>query len=118
MSASANFHSEHLHGSSDIFEASGRAPQASINFITSHDGFTLKDLVSYEHKRNEENGEDNRDGCDANHSSNCGIEGPTDDKEDLAVPGLCRIKRCRKLPQLAGAADKDGRWRFCCFLIA
>ena len=68
----------HLHGSSDIFEASGRAPQASINFITSHDGFTLKDLVSYEKRHNEANGEQNRDGHAHNFSSNHGVEGETD----------------------------------------
>ena len=68
-----------LSGSSDIFAPGGRGPTASINFITAHDGFTLRDLVSYDHKRNEANGEDNRDGESHNRSWNCGAEGPTDD---------------------------------------
>jgi glycogen operon protein len=68
-------------GSSDLYTNSGKGPTNSINFVTCHDGFTLYDLVSYEHKRNEPNGEDNRDGSDENYSSNCGVEGPTDDLE-------------------------------------
>lgn len=68
-----------LLGSSDLFEHRGRKPFASINFVTSHDGFTLSDLVSYDHKHNEANGEDNRDGHDANYSWNHGVEGPSDD---------------------------------------
>ncbi|MCP9453721.1 MAG: glycogen debranching protein GlgX, partial [Nitrospira sp.] len=68
-----------LTGSSDLYEASGRRPFASINFVTAHDGFTLHDLVSYNHKHNEANGEDNRDGTDDNLSWNCGAEGPTND---------------------------------------
>jgi glycogen operon protein len=68
-----------LAGSSDLYEARGRRPANSINFITCHDGFTLYDLVSYNRKRNDANGEDNRDGHDHNISWNCGIEGPTDD---------------------------------------
>jgi glycogen operon protein len=68
-----------LAGSSDLYERSGRKPYASINFVTCHDGFTLQDLVSYDHKHNEANGEDNRDGSDNNDSWNCGAEGPTDD---------------------------------------
>jgi glycogen operon protein len=67
-----------LAGSSDIYEASQRSPQASINFVTCHDGFTLHDLVSYEHKHNEANGEDNRDGSDNDLSRNWGVEGPSD----------------------------------------
>ena len=63
-------------GSSDIFRRDGRLPLASVNFITAHDGFTLQDLVSYNHKHNEANGEDNRDGHNRNHSWNCGVEGP------------------------------------------
>ena len=66
-----------LSGSSDIFEAGGRGPLASVNFVTAHDGFTLHDLVSYDHKRNEANGEDGRDGSSDNQSWNCGTEGPT-----------------------------------------
>ncbi len=68
-----------LTGSSDLYEHGGRLPYASINFITSHDGYTLEDLVSYEHKHNEANLEDNRDGDDHNISWNGGVEGPTDD---------------------------------------
>ncbi|MGV3605269.1 MAG: glycogen debranching protein GlgX [Planctomycetaceae bacterium] len=64
-------------GSSDLYETSGRSPFSSINFITSHDGFTLNDLVSYRDKHNEANGEDNRDGDNNNHSDNYGVEGPT-----------------------------------------
>ncbi len=67
-----------LAGSSDIYESSGRSPLASINFVTCHDGFTLQDLVSYERKHNEANGEENRDGNDHNLSRNWGVEGPTD----------------------------------------
>lgn len=70
-----------LTGSSDLYETSGRRPHASINFITAHDGFTLNDLVSYNKKHNEANGEDNRDGTDDNSSWNCGVEGPTDDPD-------------------------------------
>ncbi|HKQ74446.1 MAG TPA: glycogen debranching protein GlgX [Blastocatellia bacterium] len=70
-----------LTGSSDLYENDGRKPYASVNFITSHDGFTLADLVSYNQKRNDANGEDNRDGHDDNLSWNCGVEGPTDDPE-------------------------------------
>jgi glycogen operon protein len=70
-----------LTGSSDLYEATGRRPSASINFVTAHDGFTLRDLVSYNDKHNEANGEDNRDGESHNRSWNCGIEGPTDDPE-------------------------------------
>jgi glycogen operon protein len=68
-----------LSGSSDLYAWSGRSPYASINFITCHDGFTLHDLVSYNDKHNEANGEDNRDGANDNNSWNCGAEGPTDD---------------------------------------
>jgi glycogen operon protein len=70
-----------LSGSSDLYEAHGRNPYASINFVTAHDGFTLNDLVSYESKHNEANGEDNRDGHDDNLSRNWGAEGPTDSDE-------------------------------------
>ncbi|MBK1723800.1 glycogen debranching protein GlgX [Thiocystis violacea] len=68
-------------GSSDMYEGRGRLPMNSINFVTCHDGFTLCDLVSYNQKHNEANGEDNRDGHDDNRSWNCGHEGPTDDRE-------------------------------------
>ncbi|MCF8150574.1 MAG: glycogen debranching protein GlgX [Burkholderiaceae bacterium] len=70
-----------LSGSSDYYDHSGRKPYASVNFITAHDGFTLHDLVSYNDKHNEANGEENRDGTDNNHSWNCGAEGPTEDEE-------------------------------------
>jgi isoamylase len=68
-----------LSGSSDLYQSDGRDPFASINFVTAHDGFTLADLVSYNGKHNEANGEDNRDGTDDNRSWNCGVEGPSDD---------------------------------------
>jgi glycogen operon protein len=70
-----------LHGSFDLFEHNLRGPLNSINFITSHDGFTLADLVSYENKHNEANGEQNRDGHSDNHSFNCGVEGFTNDPQ-------------------------------------
>jgi glycogen operon protein len=70
-----------LTGSSDLYGRTGRRPHASINFITAHDGFTLTDLVSYDHKHNEANGEGGRDGTDDNRSWNSGAEGPTDDEE-------------------------------------
>ncbi len=72
-------------GSSDLYERSGRSPYASINFVTAHDGFTLNDLVSYNSKHNEANGEENRDGTDNNRSWNCGVEGPTNDPAVLAL---------------------------------
>jgi glycogen operon protein len=70
-----------LTGSADLYEGTGRRPVASINFVTAHDGFTLRDLVSYNEKHNEANGEDNNDGESHNRSWNCGAEGPTDDAE-------------------------------------
>lgn len=70
-----------LSGSSDLYELSGRRPAASINFVTAHDGFTLRDLWSYNEKHNEANGENNNDGDNNNHSWNCGVEGPTSDPE-------------------------------------
>ena len=74
-----------LVGSSDLYEHSGRKPIASINFVTAHDGFTLADLVSYNHKHNEKNLEGGNDGEDHNRSWNCGAEGPTDDKSVLKL---------------------------------
>ena len=74
-----------IHGSSDIFEHSGRQPYASINFLCSHDGNTLRDLVSYQHRHNEANGENNRDGHSDNFSHNHGTEGETSDKDILAL---------------------------------
>lgn len=88
---------KHLHGSSDIFEASGRSPQASINLVTSHDGFTLNDLVSYEHRHNEANGEDNRDGHAHNFSANYGVEGET---KSEAIKNLRRQQRLNMLATL------------------
>jgi isoamylase len=74
-----------LTGSSDLYASSGRRPYASVNFITAHDGFSLHDLVSYNAKHNEANGEDNRDGENHNLSWNCGVEGPSDDPAILAL---------------------------------
>ncbi len=74
-----------LTGSSDLYQADTRRPVASVNFVTCHDGFTLQDLVSYNNKHNEANGEDGRDGTDDNRSWNCGAEGPTDDPDVLAL---------------------------------
>jgi glycogen operon protein len=74
-----------ISGSADLYEHSGRRPVASINFVTAHDGFTLRDLVSYNDKHNEANGEDNNDGESHNRSWNLGVEGPTDDPEILAA---------------------------------
>jgi glycogen operon protein len=74
-----------LAGSSDLYAWSGRLPHASINFITCHDGFTLHDLVSYNDKHNEANGEQNKDGANDNNSWNCGAEGPTNDPKVLAL---------------------------------
>ena len=82
-----------LSGSSDIFQHTGRGPTASINFITAHDGFTLQDLVSYNHKHNEANLESNRDGSDNNRSWNCGVEGPTADE----AVGALRQRQKRNL---------------------
>ena len=72
-------------GSADLYQSDGRRPFASINFVTAHDGFTLNDLVSYNEKHNEANGEDNRDGTDDNRSWNHGVEGPTDDESINAL---------------------------------
>ena len=82
-----------IHGSSDLFEHNGRRPSASINLITSHDGFTLMDLMSYDHRHNESNGENNEDGHGANFSYNYGVEGPSDDPAIIAV----RRRQCRNL---------------------
>ena len=80
-----------LAGSSDLYQGTGRAPYASVNFVTCHDGFTLHDLVSYSEKHNEANGEDNRDGTNDNNSWNCGVEGPSGDPEIVE----CRERRKR-----------------------
>jgi isoamylase len=75
-----------LAGSSDLYSHNGRRPSASLNFITAHDGFTLRDLVSYNQKHNQANGEENRDGTNDNESWNCGAEGPTKD------PGINELR--------------------------
>jgi isoamylase len=82
-----------LTGSSDLYEDDGRKPSASVNFVTAHDGFTLRDLVSYETKHNEANGEDNADGSSDNASTNCGLEGETQDPVVLAL----RARQVRNL---------------------
>jgi isoamylase len=82
-----------LTGSSDLYEQSGRRPYASINFVTCHDGFTLADLVSYNHKHNEANLEDSRDGTDDNRAWNCGSEGPSADPQVAVL----RARQCRNL---------------------
>lgn len=84
-----------LTGSSDLYEHGGRRPYASINFVTAHDGFTLHDLVSYNEKHNEANGDENRDGHNENLSWNCGVEGPTDD------PGILALRERQKRNFLA-----------------
>jgi isoamylase len=86
-SASVGQFAQRLSGSADLYESDGRDPFASINFITAHDGFTLRDLVAYNEKHNEANQEDNRDGTDDNRSWNCGAEGETDD------PGINDLRR-------------------------
>ncbi|MEO8601230.1 MAG: glycogen debranching protein GlgX [bacterium] len=103
-----------LVGSSDLYEQSGRRPHASINFVTSHDGFTLRDLVSYNEKHNEANGDDNTDGDDNNNSWNCGAEGPTDDPEIRALRQrqqrnlLATLLLAQGVPMLS-AGDEFGR---------
>jgi glycogen operon protein len=85
-----------LAGSADLYQGSGRQPAHSINFVTCHDGFTLSDLVSYNNKHNERNGEDNRDGSNDNLSWNCGEEGPTSNRERLRL----RERQIRNLAAL------------------
>jgi glycogen operon protein len=82
-------------GSGDLFDRLGRRPWSSVNFVTAHDGFPLHDLVSYDRKHNEANGEQNRDGSDANHSWNCGVEGPSDD------PAIRELRQRQKRNLLA-----------------
>ncbi len=101
-------------GSSDLYQGAGRSPHASINFITAHDGFTLRDLVSYDHKHNLDNGEDNRDGESHNRSWNCGVEGHTDDPAVLALRArqqrnlLLTLILSQGVPMLC-AGDEAGR---------
>jgi isoamylase len=91
-----------LTGSSDLYGRTGRRPYASVNFITAHDGFTLTDLVSYNEKHNEANGEDNRDGTDDNRSWNSGAEGPTDD------PAVNEIRERRRRAMMATLMVSQG----------
>jgi glycogen operon protein len=101
-------------GSADLYAPGPRSPDASINFVTAHDGFTLRDLVSYERKRNEANGEGNRDGSEDNRSWNCGTEGPTRDRQILALRArqsralLGTLLLSRGVPMLL-AGDELGR---------
>ena len=101
-------------GSSDLYEGTARRPYASINFITAHDGFTLRDLVSYNEKHNEANGEENRDGESHNRSWNCGAEGPTDDPAVNALRArqrrnfLATLFLSQGVPMLLGG-DEIGR---------
>jgi isoamylase len=101
-------------GSSDLYRDDGRSPVASINFITAHDGFTLRDLVSYNQKHNEANGEGNRDGTDDNRSWNCGVEGETDDEQVNALRArqqrnfLTTLFLSQGVPMLLGG-DEFGR---------
>ncbi|MDQ3455898.1 MAG: glycogen debranching protein GlgX [Actinomycetota bacterium] len=102
-----------LTGSSDLFRAAGRRPTASVNFVTAHDGFTLRDLVSYDRKHNEANGEGNADGTDDNRSWNCGVEGPA----GIEVERLRRRQARNLLTTLLLSAGVpmllagDERWR-------
>jgi isoamylase len=101
-------------GSSDLYGSSGRSPFASINFVTAHDGFTLRDLVSYNEKHNEANREENRDGENQNRSWNCGVEGSTDDPGVLALRArqkrnfLATLFLAQGVPMLLGG-DEMGR---------
>jgi len=101
-------------GSSDLYQGTARRPYASINFITAHDGFSLRDLVSYNEKHNDANGEENRDGESHNRSWNCGAEGPTDDPEINALRRrqmrnfLATLMLSQGVPMLLGG-DEIGR---------
>jgi glycogen operon protein len=103
-----------LTGSSDLYAANGRRPSASVNFITAHDGFTLRDLVSYNEKHNEANKEENRDGADDNRSWNCGAEGASDDPSIQALRArqqrnfLTTLLLSQGVPMLLGG-DELGR---------
>ena len=103
-----------LSGSSDLYEGGGRRPHASINFVTAHDGFPLHDLVSYNQKHNEANGEDNHDGTDDNLSWNCGVEGPTTKPSVVALRErqkrnmLATLLLSQGVPMLCGG-DEMGR---------
>jgi glycogen operon protein len=109
-----NDFAQRLTGSSDLYGGSSRRPWASVNFVTAHDGFTLRDLVSYDGKHNEANGEESRDGESHNRSWNCGAEGPTDDPEVLALRArqqrnfLATLLLSQGIPMLL-AGDEIGR---------
>ena len=98
-------------GSSDLYQSSGKGPARSLNFVTCHDGFTLNDLVSYKQKHNDENGEFNRDGADANYSDNCGVEGPSQDpnvegmRNRLIKNFLLTLFISRGVPMLLGGDE-------------
>jgi isoamylase len=115
--ASSGDFASRLSGSSDLYQADGRDPFASINFITAHDGFTLRDLVSYNEKHNEANLEDNRDGSDDNRSWDSGAEGPTDDPEILELRArqqrnfLATLLLSQGTPMLLGG-DERGRTQY------
>ncbi len=91
-----------LAGSSDLYADDGRSPYNSVNFVTAHDGFTVRDLVTYAHKHNEDNGEDNRDGTDNNRSWNHGVEGETDD------PGVLAVRRRQAANMMATLCLSNG----------
>ncbi|WP_234387002.1 glycogen debranching protein GlgX, partial [Streptomyces scabiei] len=103
-----------LTGSADLYEHSRRRPRASVNFVTAHDGFTLRDLVSYDDKHNEANGEGGRDGESVNRSWNCGVEGPTDDPRVRALRArqqrnlLATLLLSQGIPMI-GHGDESGR---------
>jgi isoamylase len=115
--ASVGEFASRLTGSSDLYEDDGRHPFASINFVTAHDGFTLRDLVSYNEKHNEANLEDNKDGTDDNRSWNCGVEGETDDTEINALRSrrqrnvLATLMLSQGTPMLLGG-DEMGRTQY------
>jgi glycogen operon protein len=98
-------------GSSDLYQSSGKGPASSLNFVTCHDGFTLNDLVSYKQKHNDENGEFNRDGTDANYSDNCGVEGPSQNpgvqgmRKRLIKNALLTLFISRGVPMLLGGDE-------------
>jgi isoamylase len=103
-----------LSGSSDLYQDDGRRPYASINFVSCHDGFTLRDLVTYDRKHNEANGENNRDGSDDNHNWNCGFEGDTDDLlvtsiRSRAVRGMLATLIFSTGVPMLGHGDEIGR---------
>ncbi len=100
-----------LTGSSDLYQDDGRRPYASINFVTAHDGFTLADLVSYNDKHNEANGEDGNDGESHNRSWNCGVEGPTDDAAVLELRARQQRNFITTLLLSPGRADAAARRR-------